>query len=365
MADVARPIGVLYEHPAWFTPLFAELDRRGLPYERVRAHEHVFDPAASSAPYSLVFNRVSPSAYLRGHTRAIFHAHHYLAHLEALGVPVVNGSRAYAVETSKARQLTLLASLGLPHPRSRAANHPAALLTAADGLDFPLIVKPNLGGSGALMRRFDSRRALRAAAEAGELEPIFGLDGTAIVQEYHPPRDGAIVRVEALAGQLLYAIRIANDPSQGFNLCPADICQVPGPEPAPPPGSQPSARAGLAGSLGLQLTSSTDEAPGAADDFAFCPVEAPASPARAVDATDPPAWVVDAVLRVFRAAAIDVGGVEYLESTRDGQLYFYDVNALSNFVADAPRVVSCDPFVPLVDYLARRAGFAQTRAMVA
>jgi hypothetical protein len=40
---------------------------------------------------------------------------------------------------------------------------------------------------------------------------------------------------------------------------------------------------------------------------------------------------------------------------RDGRLRFYDINALSNFVADAPRVVGFDPFARLVDYLEREA----------
>jgi hypothetical protein len=42
---------------------------------------------------------------------------------------------------------------------------------------------------------------------------------------------------------------------------------------------------------------------------------------------------------------------------RDGRHYFYDINALSNFVADARSVVGFDPFVSLVDYLEHRAGF--------
>src|SRR5919199_2233871 len=154
------PIGILYEHPEWFERLFAELERRGLAYARIPAHEHRYDPAARDAPYSLVVNRVSPSSYLRGHTRAIFFAQQFLAHLERLGVPIVNGSRAYAFELSKARQLDLLASLGLPHPKSRVANHPRQLVAAAQDLEVPLIAKPNVGGSGALMRRFDDVGAL-------------------------------------------------------------------------------------------------------------------------------------------------------------------------------------------------------------
>ena len=51
------------------------------------------------------------------------------------------------------------------------------------------------------------------------------------------------------------------------------------------------------------------------------------------------------------AAGIEVGGVEYIVDDRDGQRYYYDINALSNFVADAPRVVGFDPFARLADFL--------------
>ena len=35
------------------------------------------------------------------------------------------------------------------------------------------------------------------------------------------------------------------------------------------------------------------------------------------------------------ASELDIGGIEYLVDDRDGKHYFYDINALSNFVADA------------------------------
>jgi hypothetical protein len=57
------------------------------------------------------------------------------------------------------------------------------------------------------------------------------------------------------------------------------------------------------------------------------------------------------VERIVAAAGIEVGGIEYVVDDRDGQIYYYDVNALSNFVADAPRVIGFDPFVNLVDFL--------------
>jgi hypothetical protein len=233
------------------------------------------------------------------------------------------------LELSKARQLALLAELELPHPRSRVVNAVAQLEPAAAELEYPIIVKPNIGGSGALMRRFDDPAELRQAALAGELDAVFGLDYTAIVQEFHPPAGGSIVRVEALAGKVLYAIRIENDPSQGFNLCPADICQA-------------------------------DVAIGApgATEFEFCPVDAPAKRPLQIETVQPPSWVAEAVIQIFATAGTDVGGVEYLESSRDGQLYFYDINALSNFVTDAVRLVGFEPFARFVDFLERRAGLA-------
>src|SRR5919197_5073371 len=119
-----RPVAVLYEHPDWFGPLFAELGRRGIPYEPVHAAHNVFDPAERKQQYSLVVNRMSPSAGTRGHGRAIFHTLHYLAYLDAIGTPVLNGYDAYAVELSKVRQATLISALGLPYPRTRVIDDP-------------------------------------------------------------------------------------------------------------------------------------------------------------------------------------------------------------------------------------------------
>ncbi len=330
---MTKPVGILYEHPEWFEPLFATLDRRGLPYELLHAESHTYDPSATSVPYSLVVNRVSASSFLRDHGQAIMYARHYLGYLESLGVPVLNGLSAFELDLSKARQLTLMTKLGLPHPKSRVANSVAQVEAAARQLTYPLIVKPNLGGSGALMRRFDSHDELRAAVADGTVAPILGVDVTAIVQEFHPPRGGAITRVEALADQFLYSIRIHNGASQNFNLCPADICQT---DAAPEPAAWPVA----------------------ADDLDFCPADAPALRQLRIEATSPPQWVIDGVLAIFRAAHVDVGGVEYLESERDGQIYLYDVNSLSNFVTDAPNLVGFDPFKRLVDHIERRAGLA-------
>jgi len=313
-----RPLAIYYEHPDWFRPLFAELERRGTPHVKLDATCHAYDAGELPPPYSLVFNRMSPSAWLRGRAHAVFYTHSLLHHLERLGVRVVNGSRAYVTETSKALQLSLLERLGLPYPRARVIHHASQAPAAATGLRFPVVVKPNIGGSGAGVRRFDAPAQLADAAADGGLE--LGIDHTALVQEFVPAADGRIVRVEVLGGRFLYAIRIYT-PGDTFNLCPADVCHT---------------------------------VDGAALARAACPVDAPENGLR-VEGYTPPPDVVAGVERLMQAAGIDVGGVEYLTDARDGRRYFYDINALSNFVADAPRVVGFDPFARLVDYLEREA----------
>jgi hypothetical protein len=318
MSRIRKPVAVYHEHPDWFRPLFAELERRRLPYVRLDPRSAWFDPAAARADYSLVFNRMSPSAHLRGGTQGLFFTHTFLAHLERLGVPVVNGAAAFRVETSKALQLTLFESLGLPYPHARVFNHPAAAAEAAVGLRFPVVVKANVGGSGAGIVRFDAPDDLARAAAEGRL--ALGVDHTALVQEFVPARAGHITRVETLGGRYLYAIKVFT-PGDTFNLCPADICQR---------------------SDGVELQRSA------------CPVDAPKTGLK-VEGFTPPAEVVDAVERIVQSAEIDVGGVEYMVDDRDGRLVYYDVNALSNFVADAVNVVGFNPHARLVDYLEARA----------
>ena len=328
-----RPrLGVVYEHPEWFVPFFAELDRRGLPYDRLDVRSETFDPSVRVLPWTLVLNRMSPSAYVRGHGQAIVYTKEFLQYLEANGVDVVNGTRAFALETSKVSQLLLLQRLGLRAPRSRVINDPAQAPRAATGFTFPVIVKPNIGGSGAGMQRFETPQDLASAVAEGTL--TLGIDDVALVQEFLPARDGHIVRVEVLDGRFLYAIKVYPNPAAGYNLCPADICQ---PGAVVQSGQQPPPGTGV----------------GAAVDL--CPVELPKVALR-VEGYTPPETVVQDVLAIASAAGFDLGGIEYLENDRDGAIYFYDINVLSNFVTNAVQVVGFDPYARLVDYLVVRGG---------
>jgi biotin carboxylase len=256
---------------------------------------------------------MSASAYLRGNGQGIFFTHDYLAHLEAVGVRVLNGSRAFALETSKALQLQLLNALGLSFPKTRVVNCTDEILTAASQIGFPLLVKPNIGGRGAGIARFDSIEQLHAAIGEDKLE--LGIDQIVLVQELIPARNGSITRVEMIGGRFLYAIDIFIT-GDNFNLCPAEICQVK--------------------SVGSFLEGQLSDAP---------------KVGLKVQRSTPPRSIIEVIEKIVAAASIDVGGVEYMTDDRDGRAVFYDINALSNFVADGPRVIGFDPHVQLVDFL--------------
>ena len=312
-----QPLAIYYEHPDWFRALFDELDRRGVPYARVDAGRHRYDPG-EQREYALFFNRMSASAYTRGHGNAIFYTRNYLAHLEQSGTRVVNGSQAFAIETSKALQLSLLGSLGLRHPATRVINHAAEAPAAARDLQFPVIVKPNVGGRGAGIVRYDATEALATAAERGLID--LGIDQTALVQEYIPARGGHITRVETLGGKYLYAINVFPE-GENFNLCPAEMCQL---------------------EDGVRAVGE------------MCLADAPKAGLK-VEPYKPPPEVIETVERIAAAGGLDLGGIEYMVDDRDGGLVYYDINALSNFVADAPRLLGFDPHARLVDFLLEEA----------
>jgi glutathione synthase/RimK-type ligase-like ATP-grasp enzyme len=312
-ARTTVPVAIYYEHPRWFERLFAELDRRGVPYSKTHVDEHVYDPSSGKLPADVVFNRMSPSAYHRGHGPAIAYTHSWLGHLERHGQRVINGHRAFTHEISKALQLSVLNAIGLPGPKTRVIRRPEDAPAATAGLRFPIVIKPNVGGSGVGVVRFDTKTDLEKAVADRRLD--LGLDSVGLVQEFIPARGGHIVRVETIGGKYVYGIQVYLS-GETFDLCPADICQT---------------------GTGVALDNA-------------CVVEAPKARLR-VDGYDTPPHLRAAVERIVQSMGIDVGGVEYIVDDRDGQLYFYDVNALSNFVADAPKVIGFDPHVNLVDYL--------------
>ena len=124
-------------------------------------------------------------------------------------------------------------------------------------------------------------------------------------------------------GRFIYAIKV-HITGETFDLCPADICRT---------------------TSGVELNR------------AACAIDAPKSGLR-MEGFQPPREVIADVERIMQHAGIEIGGVEYITDDRDGQRLYYDINALSNFVADGVNVIGFDPFAKLADWLETEAAKA-------
>ena len=323
MAIDAPDLIVLYEHPEWQKPLFAALERRGisfLPFDVTRAAFSNVEPdlvsglSGASRRAPLYFNQASPSAYLRGHTRAVPLALAYMRSLELRGARVLNGADVFALELSKSAQATLLRTLGIDCPRSITFNDVSALRAYAGDVRWPALLKPDQGGSGARIEVVESLAQVEAifSRDPGVWLP----DNLFLLQEYlpHDPEQG-IVRLEFLGGELLYAMRVKTHGR--FNLCPSPVCN-------------PEEGTGM-------CEVPTEQVVGAA-------------PVEFVPYPDVPPDAVETARRIVRAARLDVGGIEYLE-TYTGRRVFYDINANSNLRPSVAAAFGFDPFERVVDFL--------------
>jgi glutathione synthase/RimK-type ligase-like ATP-grasp enzyme len=298
-----QTLGILYEHPVWFESLFAELARAGVAHERWDAATLAWDTEPADLP-ALFLSRMSASAAWRGHAHAQMAVLAFLRHLEASRVEVINGTAAYELEISKLRQIELLQACGARTPRTCAVNHPDALPQVAEALPYPVFWKPDCGGAGSGIQRFDSPRALLAAA--GNLD--FGSTRLGILQEAVAARNSATYRIEVLDGEVLYGLRITRG-GEGYNLCPADGC------------------------------------------------ESAAKPR--FEAWRVPEEIATQVVHMARRSRLDVGGFEFVEDLRNGEPVYFDINPLSNFVTGAKELLGFCPTRRFVDYLRRRLAAAR------
>lgn len=314
---------VLYEHPEWQKPLFAALERRGVSYQPFNVAEAAFSNLDVPAAH-LYFNQASPSAYIRGHARAVPLALAYMRSLERQGARVLNGAAVFALELSKSAQATLLRTLGIDTPFSITFNDVAALgRTLPERMRWPAVLKPDQGGSGARIQVVSSIEEIDAIFKN---DPNVWLpDNLFLLQEFlpHDPEQG-IVRMEFLDGELLYAMRVKTHGR--FNLCPSPVCN---PE----------------------------------DGEGACEVPAPqavsAPPVEFYPYLDVPREAVEIGKHIVRAARLDVGGIEYLE-TDDGRRVFYDINANSNLRPSVAAAWGFDPFDRVVDFLVQQLAGAES-----
>lgn len=310
---MSHDLVVLYEHPQWQQPLFAALERRGIEFGIYDLKNGCFDPDAVPDA-ALYFNQASPSAYVRGNTRAVPLALSLIRSLEIKGARVLNGAKAFSLELSKSTQAALMQRLGIAHPRTLVFNDVEVALLGW-GNCWPALLKPEQGGSGARMYLLYSADELRLLLR--ERPDIWLPDNLLLLQEYFEvdPARG-IVRMEFLGDEFLYAMRVISHGS--FNLCPSEACN---PE---------------SGASMCEVPETKNSAP----------IEFHAY-------VDVPAAAVETGRALKTAGGLDVGGVEYLEAN-DGRRVFYDINANSNLREPIARSFGFNPFDRVAEFLSTK-----------
>ncbi len=305
--DRDRCVAVLYEHDAWLDDFFGMLKHRGISYHPVRMDDAAVlldDPPA----FPVVFNRVSPSSYLRGHGPAIAFARSLLDVLAENGCRVINGAQAFTIETSKIAQLLLLRRLGVTGPRTILFNNQRGIAQAARDFRFPAVLKPDCGGSGAFIRRVDGYDELMTLL--ADRRDLFGPGHVLLLQEKFEASDDTVVRTEFVDGELVCAMRVRA--VNTYHLCPAESCDRKAADPA------------------------SAEPPRA--EFEAYPDIAPEAVAQARE--------------IVRASHLDVGGVEFVEGD-DGRRTFFDINATSVYRPDVCSALGIDALGKLVDFVDR------------
>jgi hypothetical protein len=288
-------IHVIHENPAWLEPLARALDSEALPWRDWFLDHGVFD-LSQPPPEGVFYNRMSASSHTRDHRYSAELTASILAWLAGHGCRIVNGPRALDLEISKTRQYAALEAAGIRTPRTVLVAGKEHLVAAArrhfDG--GPVILKPNRGGKGVGVRLLQNAAALADYLDSADYEPP--VDGLHLLQHHVRAPQPLITRAEFIGGRFLYAVEV--DTSEGFELCPADVCAV---------------------------------------DDAFCPAgpEGDGRPRAKFTIVDD----IDAALKqryeVFLAANdIEVAGIEFIADA-NGAAYTYDVNTNTNYNADA------------------------------
>jgi hypothetical protein len=285
-------IYILHENPEWTVHLTRQLDALGLPYEEWLLDEGMVR-LADSPPEGIFFSRMSASAHTRDHRYAPEMAGAVLSWLERHNRRVVNGSSALRLEVSKVAQYMELNRHGVRTPLTVAAVGRAQILEAAEHFaGRPFITKHNRAGKGLGVQLFQTVDALRDYLDSPAYEPP--VDGILLLQEYIQAPEPYITRCEFVGGKFMYAVQV--DTSGGFQLCPADACQV--------------------GDL-------------------FCPVgeSTPTKPKfRILEHFDDP--ILTQYEQVLAANQVEVAGIEFIRDAA-GDIYTYDINTNTNYNSDA------------------------------
>jgi hypothetical protein len=292
-------IALLYEHPSWSRDLIERARQRQFDLTPLDVNEFDFSAMTVGDGFDLWANRVNAMPSTGRPPSIVAATGHILTALELRGHRVVNGSTTHRIGGSKAAQAALFAQLGLGTPATIGIFRADDAVAAANQLGFPILTKPNVGGSGNGIMRHDTSHDLQAVLAAGDID--LGIDGTGVVQRIIESTDNMIYRVEMLGQTFFYGTKQRLRPN-AFNYCAADGCAV---EPG----------------------------------------------ATAIEVFTPSAAIIDSAARVMAAADTQVGGVEYILDATTNEPSFYDFNPYSNFITGFDATLGFNPIDRYLDFL--------------
>ena len=211
----------MHENKDWIEPFESALKEINASYELWYIPE--IDIDFNTAPCDAIYyNRMSASSHTRGHRYDPEFTVAILEWLKRHERAVVNGPRALDLEISKLRQYQELEKFNIKTPLTYASTNKDLLIKNAEKIGFPLISKHNRAGKGLGVYKFNSSKELESFYAKEDFES--SIDGINLLQAYIQAPEPFITRMEFIGGKFFYAVQV--DTSKGFELCPADECQI-------------------------------------------------------------------------------------------------------------------------------------------
>jgi glutathione synthase/RimK-type ligase-like ATP-grasp enzyme len=298
---------IIHENNEWTEPLRREMKALGVTFEEWFLDQGLLD-LSKEPPQGVFYNRMSASSHTRDHRFAPEYTAGVIAWLEGHGRRVINTGRALQLEISKIAQYSALNAMGIRTPKTLAAIGKENIVSAASDFIGPFITKHNRAGKGLGVQLFQSIHALECYVNSSEFE--LPIDGITLLQEYIQAPEPVITRCEFVGGKFLYAVQV--DTSKGFQLCPADACQI---------------------------------------GDAFCPVgkSVPDKPKfKILKEFDNP--IIEKYERFIRHNGIQIAGIEFIVDNK-GEIFTYDVNTNTNYNSEAEEKAGLSGMGAIARYL--------------
>ena len=279
-----KKVYVIHENDEWLDPLRESFEKIGVPFVEWHMNKEDFDLTKKS-PDGIFYNRMSASSHSRGHRYAPEKTKDVLEWLEKDKKRVINNSRALELEISKLKQYKELEKFNIRYPKTFSAKEKSEIIKKSKNFNKPFITKHNRGGRGLGVKYFENSLELEKYVKSEDFEN--SIDEITLLQEYIFSEKKLITRVEFVKGKFLYAVQV--DTSDGFQLCPADACNV---------------------------------------EEKFCPTNPDGKKFMIINNYKNPE--IDKYEKLLKSNNIEIAGIEYIVD-KNGLHYTYDINTNTNY----------------------------------